>query len=115
MNDHKKDCDPPSLSSLIDPSKVARLTEVERGQLFEVLDRYPSFFADKLGFCFFVEHEIKISDNFKLRRLRAYKVPELLRPEVDRQVFEMLDLGIIVPSNSEMASPVVCVLKDPNV
>jgi len=46
--------------------------------------------------------------------LRAYKVPALLRPEVDRQITEMLELGIIVPSSSEMASPVVCVLKGPN-
>ena len=37
-----------------------------------------------------------------------------MKPEVDRQIKEMLDLGIIVPSNSEMASPVVCVLKGPN-
>jgi len=35
----------------------------------------------------------------------------LLKPEVERQIREMLDLGIIVPSSSEMASPVVCVLK----
>ena len=115
MNDHnKKGCDPPPPSSLIDPSKVAHLTEVERGQLFEVLDRYPSDFSNKPGFCPFVAHEIKISDDFKARRLRAYKVPELLRPKVDRQISEMLDLGIIVLSNSKMASFVVCVLKGPN-
>ena len=41
-------------------------------------------------------------------------MPELLKPEVDRQIKEMLELGIIVPSTSEMASPVVCVLKGPN-
>jgi len=111
VNDHKKDCDSPLLSFLIDLSKVAHLTEVERGQLFKVLDRYPSVFSDKPGFCPFVEHEIKISDDFILR---AYKVLVLLRPKVDRQISEMLDLGIIVPLNSEMASPVVCVLKGPN-
>jgi hypothetical protein len=46
--------------------------------------------------------------------LRAYRVPELLKPEVERQIKEMLDPGIIVPSTSEMASPIVCVLKGPN-
>src|SRR6218665_401333 len=33
------------------------------------------------------------------KRLRAYRVPELLKPEVDRQISEMLDLGIITPSS----------------
>ena len=35
-------------------------------------------------------------------------------PEVDRQIQEMLDNGIIRPSRSSMASPLVCVLKEKN-
>jgi len=38
-------------------------------------------------------------------------VPEVLKSEVARQVQELLDLSFIEPSNSEMASPTVCVLK----
>jgi len=60
-----------------------------------------------------VEHKIKLSGDFKPMRLRAYKVPELLKPAVDQQIQEMLELGIIVPSDSEMASPLVSVLKGP--
>jgi hypothetical protein len=101
-------------SSRIDPSKVAHLTETEKRQLFAVLDKFPEVFSDKPGYCPLIEHEIKISPDFKPKRLRAYRVPELLKPEVERQIKEMLDLGIIVPSSSEMASPVVCVLKGPN-
>ena len=93
---------------------MSHLSEVERRQLFEVLDKYPEVFSDKPGYCPLFEHEIKVSSDFKPRRLRAYKVPELLKPEVERQLKEMLDLGIIVPSKSKMASPVVCVLKGPN-
>ena len=47
------------------------------------------------------------------RRLRAYRTPELLRGEVSRQIREMVDKGIIVPSQSPMVSPFVCVLKGP--
>ena len=114
VNDHQQGSELPLPSSLIDPAKVSHLTELERSQLFEVLDRYPAVFSDKPGFCSLVEHEIKISADFKPKRLRAYKVPELLKPEVDRQIKEMLELGIIVPSDSGMASPMVCVLKGPN-
>jgi len=87
------------------------LTDKQRQQLLDLLDRFSDVFSDKPGYCPATEHEIRISPDFKPRRLRAYKVPELLKPEVDRQIKEMLELGIIVPSTSEMASPVVCVLR----
>ena len=41
--------------------------------------------------------------------MRPYRVPELLK--LDRQINELLDLGLIQPSNSPMASPIVCVAK----
>jgi len=52
-----------------------------------------------------------VTSDFKPKRLRAYKVPERLKPEVDRQIQELLKLGFIRPSKSEMASPLVCILK----
>ena len=104
----------PPPSSKIDPVRVSHLTNNEKQQLFAVLDKYPEVFSEKPGFCPLFEHEIKVTSDFKPKKLRAYKVPELLKPEVERQIKEMLELGIIVPSNSEMASPVVCVLKGPN-
>jgi hypothetical protein len=45
----------------------------------------------------------------KPKRLRACEIPEVLKPEVDRLIREMLELDIIKPSISETASPVVCV------
>ena len=42
-----------------------------------------------------VEHEIPVTDDFKPKRLRDYKVPEKLKPEVDRQIQELLKLGFI--------------------
>jgi RNase H-like domain found in reverse transcriptase/Reverse transcriptase (RNA-dependent DNA polymerase) len=102
------------VSSKIDPSKIAHLTNTEKKQLFEIIDKYPEVFSEKPGYCSLIEHEIKMVPDFKPKRLPAYKVPELLKPEVERQIQEMLELGIIVPSKSEMASPVVCVLKGPN-
>ena len=38
-------------------------------------------------------------------------MPEVLKPEVARQIQELLELGFVEPSNSEMASPIVYVLK----
>jgi len=58
-----------------------------------------------------VTHEINVTGDFKAKRLRAYRAPESLKPQVEKQVQEMFAMGIIKPSKSEMASPIVCVLK----
>ena len=76
-----------------------------------VLDQFPDCFSDTTGFCDLAEHEIPVTGEFKPKRRRAYKVPERLKPEVDRQMHEFLSLGFIRPSKSQMASPLVCVLK----
>jgi len=101
-------------STKIEPEKISHLTDLQRQQLFAVLDKYAEVISDKPDYCPLFKHEIKITPDFKPKRLRAYMVPELLKPEVERQIQEMLELGIIVPSNSKMASPVVCDLKGPN-
>jgi len=57
------------------------------------------------GYC------VELMPGFKSKHMRAYKVPERLRPKVERQLKEMLAHGIIRVSNSPMANPLVCVLK----
>ena len=98
------------LSQKIDPARLAHLSARQREEL-SVFDAFPDCFSDTPGFCDFVEHEIPVTSDFKPKRLRTYKVPELLKPEVQRQIHELLSLGFIRPSKSQMASPLVCVLK----
>ena len=98
-------------SQKIDPAKLEHLSESQRDELLAVLDQFPDCFSDTPGFCDYAEHEIHVTDDFRPKRLRAYKVPELLKPEVERQINELLSLGFIRPSKSQMASPLVCVLK----
>ena len=98
-------------SQEIDQTKLFHLTETQRNELLALLDRYADSFSETPGFCDVVEHEIHVTSDFKPKRLKAYRVPENLKPQVDQQIREMLESGIIRPSKSEMASPVVCVLK----
>jgi hypothetical protein len=98
-------------SQKIDPSKLAHLTELQRQQLLMVLDRYPEVFSDTPELCDMFEMEINVTSDFKPRRLKSYAIPEKLRPEVMRQIKELLALGLIEESTSPMASPLICVLK----
>ena len=68
-------------------------------------------FSDVPGLTTRVEHVVQLTLEFKPKRMRAYKIPERLQPEVERQLDEMLNNGIIRESNSPMSSPLVCVLK----
>ena len=40
-------------------------------------------FSDKPGLCTMVTHEINVTSDFKPKRLRAYRVPESLKPKRD--------------------------------
>ena len=76
-----------------------------------MFDEFKEVFSDKPGLCNVGEHEINVTDDFVPKRLKAYRIPELLKPEVARQIQQLLDWGFIRPSSSSMASPVVVVLK----
>ena len=93
---------------LIDADKINHLNPTEQEQLGALLERFHAVFSRDLGECKLVSHEIKLTPEFVPRRLRAYRTPELLRGEVSRQIREMVDKGIIVPSQSPMVSPLVC-------
>jgi len=98
-------------SEKIDPASISHLSRDQLLELLEVLDRYPECFSDVSGYSDVVTHTIPLIGDFKPKRLRAYRVPEKLKTEVDRQIQEMLRNGIIRLSQSPMAIPLVCVLK----
>ena len=98
-------------SKRIDPVKLEHLSRDQQRDLLGVLDKFPDVFSDSPGFCDVVMHSIPVSGEFKPKRLHAYRVPERLKPEVDKQINDLLKRGFIKPSKSPMASPLVCVLK----
>ena len=100
-------------SQRIDLTQLSHLSESERGKLLNLLDKYPDVFRDEPGLYQGVQHTIPVSEDFHPRRLKEYKIPEKIKPEVTRQIQELLDRGIIIGSNSAMASPLVCILKGP--
>lgn len=85
-------------SQRIDPARLSHLTDTERKQLLSVLDEFADVFSETPGLCPLVEHAIPIMENFQPKRLRAYKIPEHYRDEVNRQIQELLRLGFIEPS-----------------
>ena len=71
----------PLPSAKIDQKSLEHLTESQKLELFEVLDKYPECFSETSGFTDVVTHSIPLKDGFKPKRLSVYRIPERLRPE----------------------------------
>jgi len=66
---------------------LAHLTPKQQRELLQLLDKYADRFSEIPGLttrCF------ELMPGFKPKRMRAYKVPEKLQPEVERQLQEIL-------------------------
>ena len=98
-------------SHIIPKTELSHLTSAQQKELLDLLDSFAKCFSDKPGLCTYVEHRIQVSPDFKPKRLREYRIPELLKEEVQRQIDGLIKDGFIVPSSSPMASPLVCILK----
>ena len=73
-------------SQKIDSNGLSHLSTKERRQLLNVLDRYPSCFSEKAGVCTLVEHEMIVKPEFRPKRMKPYRIPEMLKPEVEKQI-----------------------------
>jgi len=98
-------------SERVDRASLNHLTDEQQHALLAILDEFADIFSDTPGLCRVVEHEINVTPDFRPRVAKAYRVPEGLKREIERQVDELFKLGFITPSKSPMASGVVCVLK----
>ena len=89
------------------------LTAIQRTRLVELLQSYSDVFAldpSELGVTSVVQHSIHTGEHRPTRQ-PVRRMPFSLRPQVDKLVQEMLTQGVIEPSASPWASPVVLVRK----
>lgn len=102
----------PLLQTLIQDTQAA-VDEDKRETVARFLMKNRDVFmkADKkLGRCDKYLHDIDTGDALPIKQ-RAYRLPIHKREEVDRQVRDMMSEGIIEPSDSPWASPIVLVQK----
>ena len=75
-----------------------------------LLTEFSDVFSGRPNLTHVAAHEIDTGDSLPIRS-PPYKVPQKLEKEVNREVEKMLEMGIIRPSKSPWASPIVIVPK----
>ncbi|CAC5362608.1 unnamed protein product [Mytilus coruscus] len=91
----------------------AELTSQQKSQLRTFLNENKNVFATnlkELDQATSFKHKIETHDSHPVK-MPFYRQPPHLQREIDRQVQEMLDNNIIVPSTSDLLSPVLLVRK----
>ncbi|XP_017431852.2 uncharacterized protein LOC108339224 [Vigna angularis] len=89
------------------------LMQEEEVELEQILSAFEGVFRDPQGLPpeRRVDHRIPLKEGSEAVNVRPYRYPHGMKAEIERQVEEMLNLGIIRPSNSPYSSPVILVKK----
>ena len=86
------------------------LSEKQKEQVMEVLEEFQDVFSDVPNITNLGEHSIKLTTDEPVYS-KPYSLPHAMQAEVEKELETMLNLGVIEPSNSTYASPIVIVRK----
>jgi len=97
---------------VIDKVRTDHLNSEEKKSLHEVCFDYQDVFflpVDKLSCTNAARHTVQLEPGFTPINTRPYRLPESQKEEVDRQVKQLLQDGIIAKSDSPWNSPLLVV------
>lgn len=96
--------------SIRDVTICDELTDKEKGQLESLLSEYSDIFSDVPKITDVIQHTIKTTTDEPIYK-KPYQIPYALKSQVKNEVDRMLQAGIVEPSDSPYAAPVVLVRK----
>ncbi len=113
-SDHKSFAD----TAKVDPIAQLKLSNSDllpnqKAELFNLLETYRDQFSTSssdIGNADIVKHSVDVGDHPPIKQ-KAYRIPESQKTKVSDLITAMLKQGVIRPSNSPWASPIVIVRK----
>ena len=90
--------------------EVAKLSEKQKEEMELLLEEFNDVLQDKPGRIDMAEHSIETGTETPVRQL-PYRIPYAQREEMMKEVQRMEEMGVVQPSKSDWASPVVMVPK----
>ena len=107
-------CQSPTMEAKEGPQHVLvseKLSESQQAEMKTLLCEYPDVITDLPGRTDVCAHNIILNSNEPFRR-KQYTIPHALQKTVQEEVENMLKMGIIEPSQSPYASPIVLINKN---
>ncbi|GFY03484.1 hypothetical protein TNCV_3211211 [Trichonephila clavipes] len=89
----------------------AGLENPQKHQLADLLSKLSDVISSVPGSAKVKGHSVSLMPDFVPKKLKPYCIPITLQEEVNKQINDLLQLGLIEPSESEWAHPIVCVSK----
>ena len=93
-----------------EPIVSEQLSEAQKNELLKLLQEFSDVLSSHPGRTKMAEHKVMTTSNSSVR-LPPYRLPYAYRDVVQKEIHEMLEAGIIEPSDSEWAFPVVLARK----
>lgn len=100
----------PNIFSINSLQDLSSLSAEEQKRLDRVIGSFNQLVSDKLGQTNVISHHID-TGNAKPFKLRQYPLSPAMQVHLNKEIDEMLELGVIEPSNSPWNSPVLLVKK----
>ncbi|GFX98926.1 transposon Ty3-I Gag-Pol polyprotein [Trichonephila clavipes] len=89
----------------------AGLENSQKHQLADLLSKFSDIFSSVPGSATVKGHSVSLIPDFNPKKLKPYRIQIALQEEVSKQINDLLQLGLIEPSESEWAYLIVCVSK----
>jgi len=88
----------------------SKLTEEQRGEVMKVLEEFQDVFTDVPGLTNLGKHSITLTTEEPIHS-KPYSLPHAMQKEVEKELDDMLQFGIIEPSRSSYVVFIVVVRK----
>ncbi|XP_033112261.1 uncharacterized protein LOC117113126 [Anneissia japonica] len=88
-----------------------RVNDEQKDELKALLCNHANVFSDVSGRTYLITHTIKTQESPSSVRQRAYRTPHSLKELVKKEIDSMLELGVIEPTTSAYASPIIAIKK----
>lgn len=87
------------------------LSAEQKTHLVSLLNSFPHVFTDTAGRTNTIQHNIQLIPGTKPQNSPPYRYAPARRKVIEKQLTEMLESGVIIPSHSPWAAPVVLIEK----
>jgi len=84
------------------------LTAAQQSEIWELLDEYSEIFSAVPRVTHVIEHKVELTETEPLKH-KPYQIPYKMQEIIDKEIDEMLRMGVIEHSEAPYASPLVLV------